>query len=173
MDRTDFDTFYRNHFRFVWNAVRRLRVPHASEDDVLQEVFVEAAKALAQGIEVQDTHAWLYGVTRNIARNHWRKTKSTEALPVAAESGDFELSADADENPETLSAQSQAVGLLQKLLHDVAPENRIAFELVEIEGLSPNEASALLEVPVNTIYSRVRRGKEQLQRAHRAHTEAL
>ncbi len=164
----DFDSFYETYFLFIRTAVDRLRLPPATRDDVIQDVFVVVATAADRLPDIKNIHGWLVGVVRNVARKHWRLMYDGEKRRVVAgeESGDFQLF-DSGESPELQSASRERRRLLHRLLLDLSAEHREAVLLVEIEGLDPAQAAVILDVNINTLYSRLRRAKEQMAEASR------
>jgi RNA polymerase sigma-70 factor (ECF subfamily) len=66
-----FDAIFRAHLDYVWR-VARVMVDDASADDIAQDVFLVARRRLHEA-PVRSIRGWLYGITRNVARNHRRQ----------------------------------------------------------------------------------------------------
>ena len=157
-----FAALYAEHFAFVWRSARRLGVPLAAVDDVVQDVFLVAHRKLAE-FEGRSSHrTWLFGIARKVARDYRPKTAQrmhqareldTDALPTA------------DSGPLVLAQQAESARLLQSMLDELEEDRRAAFILVDLEELSVPEAALALAVNVNTLYSRVRAARQDLSEA--------
>jgi len=147
---------FREHYPFVLRALVCLGVTPIDADDVAQEVFVVAHRRRAAFDGDRRPRAWLYGIARRLARSR-RRARTTDALDAlpAASVGD----------PERAAAQSQALTLALRCLDRLSPKLREVFVLVELEGLGAPEVAQILELPVNTVYSRVRLGRERFDAA--------
>lgn len=147
---------FREHYPFVLRALVCLGVTPIDADDVAQEVFVVAHRRRADFDHERPPRAWLYGIARRLARSRRRAhtTDALDALP-AATVGD----------PEHAAAQSQALSLALRCLERLSPKLREVFVLTELEGLAAPEVAQILELPVNTVYSRLRLGRERFDAA--------
>ncbi len=149
------------HFEFIWRALRGLGVPAANVDDATQQVFWIAAQKLnviASGSE----RAFLFSTARGVAANARRaRSRSREQ----ADDGALELMSDAAPDPEEAAQKSQAKRLLEKVLSEMNEDLRTVFVLFELEGLTSVEIADLLQIPVGTAASRLRRAREEFQLA--------
>jgi RNA polymerase sigma factor (sigma-70 family) len=150
-----FHAIYRSEFAFVWACARRLGVAPAVVDDAVQDVFLTAYRRLDHLRYEVSPRAWLYGVTRRVA-SHYRRgarrhARKGEALRVAQPGN--------DPPQQRIDAARQ----LERLLAPLSPANREVFELVELLGMSGPEVAAELGQPLNTVYSRLRLARAQLQ----------
>jgi RNA polymerase sigma-70 factor (ECF subfamily) len=147
------------HFEFIWRTLRGLGVPAANVDDATQQVFWIAAQKLdviASGSE----RAFLFSTARGVAANARRaRTRSREQ----ADDGALELMSDAAPDPEEAAQKSQAKRLLEKVLSEMSEDLRTVFVLFELEGLTSVEIAELLQIPVGTAASRLRRAREEFQ----------
>jgi RNA polymerase sigma-70 factor (ECF subfamily) len=145
------------HHLFLWRAVRRMGVPAAQVDDAVQEVFCVAHRRLAD-IRQDRERAFLFAVAVNIASDMRRKAaRSRERLDETA----IDVAASAYPGPEEMLDQRRARAQLDDVLDALADDVRAVFVLVEMEGMTLPEVAALLEIPLGTVTSRLRRGREQ------------
>lgn len=149
----------RTHFREVWRALRRLGVPEAHADDAAQEVFLVASRKLAT-IEPGRERQFLHAVALRVAANARR---ARNVRPESAESPTVERALGPLPNPEALLDRKQARELLDSVLDDMTEDLRTAFVLFELEGYSGPEVAELLEIPLGTATSRLRRARESFQ----------
>lgn len=143
------------HFDFIWRSLRRLGVPHADVDDSAQEVFMVASRRL-DDIEPGRERAFLFGTAARVAST-FRRTVSRRR-----EHGGMDLddTVDPSPDPEQAIARLRSRETLQQLLLDMDLEYRTVFVLFELEQLAVPEIAELLEIPVGTVASRLRRARE-------------
>lgn len=154
---------FSEHGDFVFRTLQYLGVPGSSLDDGLQDVFVTAHRRW-DAFEGRSTpRTWLYGIARRVAfryrrknENHRRRFVLTERV-VEAVDAPFE--------------QANARRSVQALLAGLDEDKRASFVLVEVEGFTAAEAAELLEIPLGTVYSRVRAAWARLREAAREEVE--
>ena len=78
--RSDLDAMFDQHMDAVWRFVRRRVSSAADADDVTAEVFATACRRAADLPAEEERHLWLYGVARNVLRNHARSTERRRRL---------------------------------------------------------------------------------------------
>ncbi len=148
---------YATQWRFVWRSVRKMGIPDPRIEDVVQDVFVVVGRQLSTFEGRSSIRTWLYGIAFRVAQDdHRRRAKEARTLQSPAEN---------QMGPEAYAQRVQAAQLLNELLAELPPEQRVVFVMTELEGLSPAEVAAETEVGVNTVYSRLRRAREHLERA--------
>lgn len=148
------------HFDFIWRSLRRVGLSSADADDAAQEVFVVAARKLEQ-IAAGKERAFLFGAALRVASTH-RRTRARRR-----EHPDAEMTEHGDHapGPEQLVERHRARALLDQVLDEIEMDSRTVFVLFELEELSTPEIAELLELPVGTVASRLRRAREAFQAA--------
>lgn len=136
----------------VWRFTAALVDPGAA-DDLTQETYLRAFKALP-GFEARSSvRTWLLGIARRTCADHLRSVVRRRKL-------DARLAAVAwTERPQTDPAQRLGAA---DLLARLGEERRTAFVLTQVLGLSYAEAAVVEDVPVGTIRSRVARARDEL-----------
>ena len=144
------------HYDAIWRTLRRLGLNDAQADDGAQRVFVVAARrvdAIVQGHEGR----YLYGIAVRVASESRRRD------PARREVGDdaalAQLADDAPGPEESLLAH-EAREALDAVLADMPDDLREVLVLIEIEELAVADVAELLEIPVGTAASRLRRARE-------------
>jgi RNA polymerase sigma factor (sigma-70 family) len=130
-------------------------------EDILQDVFYQLAEADQMMKPIEQISAWLYTVARNRITDLYRK-KKTESMPefesdddnIPAELG--ELLFDEGNTPETEYLKSLVWEELEKALNELPDEQRIVFELNELQGVSFKEIAQMIGETENTLISRKR-----------------
>ncbi|WP_346660321.1 RNA polymerase sigma factor [Nannocystis pusilla] len=150
-----FRAIYDREFPFVWAAARHFGVPAAARDDVVQDVFLTAFRRFDQVHYQVSARAWLYGVTRRVA-SHWHRGAARHSRRIAAFG---ELTGSPGEAPHE---RHDSARVLERLLARLPRGARDVWELTELLGMSGPEIAAELDLPLNTVYSRLRLARAQL-----------
>lgn len=151
-----FQALYRAEFAFVWSAAQHFGVAAGTVDDVVQEVFLTAYRRLDQLHFEVSPRAWLFGVTRRVAFRHRRG-----AARLARRHAAFaELARPQAAAPQQRHDDAQ---LLTRVLGELADGTRTVWEMTELLGMSAPEIASELGLPLNTVYSRLRLARQQLQ----------
>lgn len=161
-----FEEIYDTHFDFVWRAVRRLGVPEASTDDAVQDVFLVVHRRRASFEGRSSLKTWLYGIVLRVARDH-RRRRDRKDHGVAL---DHEL-ADPGSGPAELAAKHEALRILDRILDELSEDKREIFVLAEVAELTVPEIASLLELNLNTAYSRLRAARAEFEAALKRHRD--
>ena len=145
-----FADVYREHFAMVWRLCAN-RVPEASLDDVVQEVFLVVHRKLPEFEGRSSVRTWVFGIVRRVTRDYRRAAYNKPLGPPIDEDV-----VDERELPSEALARKQALAVLDEALEKMPEEQRDAFLLMEVEQLTSREAAELLEVNENTVRTRVR-----------------
>ena len=136
----------------VWRFTAALVDPGAA-DDLTQETFLRAFRALTGFEGRSSVRTWLLGIARRVCADHLRAVVRRRRL-------DARLAAQAyTEVPHPDPAHRLGA---DDLLGRLSEERRTAFVLTQVLGLSYAEAAAVEDVPVGTIRSRVARARDEL-----------
>ena len=146
----------REHHAFVWRSARRLGVREGDLDDVVQEVFLAAAKNI-DSIQHGRERGYLFRSCIYLA-SHARRSVQRRREVVDEERLSEEL--DVRPSPEQAAATSQARARLQALLEEMPADFRAVFVLFELESMTMAEIAEVLHVPPGTVASRLRRARE-------------
>lgn len=143
----------------VWRQLRAMGVADRYLEDATQEVFLIAHRKVV-GFEGRARFGtWLYAIAHRVGCNFRRKAKrdaQTEPFAVQHESD--------ERNPEQVLVNKQAAELVQSFCNNLSEKLRDVFVLCLLEGQPAGEVAALLRVPENTIYSRVRLVREAFKK---------
>jgi len=149
----------KTYFANVWRFLRSLGVPERALDDATQEVFLVAARKLAE-IQPGAEKAFLFGAAVHVAREMRRKHGREQ---LAEDPDDESLEPAQLTTPEDTLGRKQEQDVLMSLLAGLTDELRTVFVLYEIEGQTMPEIAELLGLPAGTVASRLRRGREQFE----------
>jgi RNA polymerase sigma-70 factor (ECF subfamily) len=143
------------HFDFIWRSMRRFGLTEADADDAAQRVFVVASRKL-EVIEEGRERAFLFGTGYRVVREIRRTKARRPEAPLANE----EDAEDPAPTPEEFADRARARALLDRVLCEMPLEARSVFVLFELEELTVPQIAVMLEVPVGTVASRLRLGRE-------------
>ncbi|MCA9682105.1 MAG: RNA polymerase sigma factor, partial [Myxococcales bacterium] len=151
-----FTSLYRSHYDFVWRCGLRLGVHPREIDDVVQETFLVALRRLddfdTEGSAQPST--WLFGILRNVVRNHKRGDARRERKLGALSEMREHLGS--DKASEHAATEALGWSLLDDFLATLDDERRAIYVLAELEGASSQEIGSTLGLNANTARSRLR-----------------
>lgn len=158
----DFSDFYREYSPFVHRVLKRMGLPTSDSDDAVHEVFLVAYRRRGDLYDASYARSWLYGIARRVAakfrRHASRKVRDVSTMPEVA-------------NPREGYEQLDAARLAHRCIEQIDERRRMVFVLVELEGMSAPEVADALELNVNTVYSRLRKGRAEFERELRRLTD--
>ncbi len=148
-----FRSIFDEHFEYVLRSLMRLGAPEADLDDLAQEVFVVLHRRLPELDLSRPLKPYLFGVALNVVRAHRGKARRapTQSLGEQERGG-------SDPNLRALLAAD----LVHRALATLDDDVRAVVILRDLDGCSMAEVTATLEIPRDTAYGRLRRGREQL-----------
>jgi RNA polymerase sigma-70 factor (ECF subfamily) len=146
----------REYHPFVWRLLRRLGVPSSGTDDATQQVFLVAMRRVAQ-IATGKEKSFLFGVALRVASDERRSAKNRERP------GSIPDTIAPFPEPEEVADASRKREILQQALLEMPLELRTVFVLFELEQMTKTEVASLLELPVGTAVSRLRRAREHFR----------
>ena len=158
------------HLDALYTMALRLSRNPDDANDLLQETVLRAYRFFHQFESGTNCRAWMLTILFNNFRNGYRKSSREQP---ASSPEEFErkvegesLRADpAGSNPEALLSGQGMEGEVESALGSLPTEFREAILLVDVEELSYQEVSAVLNVPIGTVKSRVSRGRAILREA--------
>lgn len=128
-------------------------------DDLLQETFLKIHGALGTLRHRGRLAPWVYGIARNVVRDHYRHRAREAATATATK-----LAAEADDDgPEFVNPQASL--WLHAFIENLPPTYREAVRLAEIDGLRQQEVADRLGISLSGAKSRVQRGRAMLRAA--------
>jgi RNA polymerase sigma-70 factor (ECF subfamily) len=158
-----FRSMYDMHVDFVWRNLRRLGVPTAEADDRTQEVFVIAHRRFDQFEDRgHGPRAWLFQIVLRVAsdaRRHKRRH------PEDPDGGVAEAKESTEPQQAAELARREALDCLDKALATIDVNRRAVLVLHEIEEMTAPEIAEVLSIPLNTVYSRLRVARVELEQA--------
>jgi len=164
-DKHAFDLLVSKYQRRLSRLISRFVRDSAEAEDVTQEAFIKAYRALASFRGESAFYTWLYRIGINTAKNHLLSNKRRAPTSTAFDAEEAESFEDAGllrevNTPENELMSKQVVGVVQASLQQLPEDLRSALTLREIEGLSYEEIASVMNCPVGTVRSRIFRARE-------------
>jgi RNA polymerase sigma-70 factor, ECF subfamily len=150
------EEMYTAHVRLVRSVCRSLLRDRNEAEDAVQQTFLSAQRALANGSSPREPAAWLAVIARNECLARVRE-RMREPLPIEAEPTDF--GADA----HTVAVSRYDVATLREALADLPRAQREAILLRELRGLSYDEVARSLSLTTGAVESLIFRARRTLQ----------
>ena len=157
-DRNAFSELVRIHSQGVLNVIYRMCGNMQVAEDAAQETFIQAWLRLQSYRPQSSLRNWLYRVAVNTAIDMLRKDK--RILPGKIE--DLNLR-DSEPGPEAVVASAERTEMVQEAVLTLPDASRAVLVLREFEGLSYQEISESLEIPVGTVMSRLNYARKLLR----------
>ena len=160
---TTFRAMYDAHVDFVWRNLRRLGVAEADSEDRTQEVFVVAHRRFAEFADRgHGPRAWLFQIVLRVASDARRHNRRHPEVPDGGVSLDR---ASVEPQQTEAIARREALSRLDGALASIDLGRRAVLVLHEIEEMTAREIAQVLGIPLNTVYSRLRVGRVELEQA--------
>ena len=163
MPEPTFREVYDEHFRFVWRSLRRLGVPESDVADAVQDVFLVVHRRLGEFEGRSKVSTWLYGICLRVARD--RKRSAFVRRNASDDEGALDERPDERADVGAEAERRQGLAVLEAMLDELPLEQRAVFTLFELDGMSGDAIAELCEIPVGTVWSRLRIAREAFQRA--------
>jgi len=159
-----FAAVYLEHVDYVWTNLRRLGVPWTELDDAVQETFIVAFRRWDDFDSQLQWRSWLFGIARRVASHHRRGSGRRLRLVEAVNREPAPPLGTAPQDPDDAVAHKDAARLVQHFLETLSPRRREVFILAELEGMTGASIADALGIPANTVWSRLRAGRESFER---------
>ncbi len=166
-DKQAFDLLVIKYQRKIMRLLSRMIRDPAEIEDVAQEAFIKAYRALPQFRGESAFYTWLYRIAINTARNWLAANKRAPSTPSAFENEEGETFNESDvltdgSNPESEMASRQIAETVNKAINYLPEELRNAIVMREIDGMSYEDIAESMNCPIGTVRSRIFRAREAI-----------
>jgi RNA polymerase sigma-70 factor, ECF subfamily len=156
---------YRQLFPFVWRALRAFGVAVPHLDDAAQDVFVVVHRRLEEFRHESTPRTWIFEIAYRTALNYRRRERRKGGLCT--------LETDAPSpgpDPEARLRSAQAWDFVSRFLEELDEDKRAVFVLTQLEGLSATQVAETLNIPTNTVYTRLHHARGAFRDALAKHS---
>jgi RNA polymerase sigma-70 factor, ECF subfamily len=165
-DKAAFDLLVIKYQHKIVHLVNRYVKDPSEAQDVAQDAFIKAYRALAEFRGESAFYTWLYRIAINTAKNYLL-SRSRRHYDYEVDVQDAEQVGDAQqlkdiETPEELLMNEQVVHVIREAIESLPDEMRIAITLREFEGMSYEDIAETMGCPIGTVRSRIFRAREAI-----------
>lgn len=163
-DTRAFDLLVKKYQHKIIGLIGRYVHDHAEVQDVAQEAFIKAYRALGKFRAESAFYTWMYRIAINTAKNHLvsrgRRPPGSDLDIVDAEILDQSGRLSDTETPEAAMARDQLKAAIFDAIEALPDDLRTAITLRELDGLSYEDIAHIMACPVGTVRSRIFRARE-------------
>ena len=167
-DKQAFNLLVSKYQRRVIRLLSRLIRDPAEIEDVTQEAFIKAYRALPNFRGESAFYTWLYRIAVNTAKNYLaaqgRRPRTVSEFQGGDDGESFEAIDVVEDNntPESAMLTRQVAETVNRAIEALPEDLRTAITLREIEGLSYEEIAQAMSCPIGTVRSRIFRAREAI-----------
>jgi len=173
-----FNTLVLEYQDMLYRIALRIVHDESIAEDALQEAMIHAFRHI-KSFRGGNFKSWLARVTVNASYDELRRGKRHLGLPLEQFTNDGdeiespEWMRDSAPGPEERAEQSELQKALGQCIKALVPDYRLMVILVDMEGMSYEEAAQVARVPVGTVKSRLARARMQIRKSLQAHRNLL
>ncbi|MDA5563827.1 RNA polymerase sigma factor RpoE [Cobetia sp. MMG027] len=168
-DNRAFDLLVNKYQHKILGLISRYVHDHAEVQDVAQEAFIKAYRALSNFRAESAFYTWMYRIAINTAKNHLvsrgRRPPGTDLDIGDAEVLDQSGRLADVETPEAAMARDELEKVVFDAIEKLPEDLRTAITLREFDGLSYEDIAEVMQCPVGTVRSRIFRARESVDKA--------
>lgn len=167
-ERAAFDVLVRRYQHRVIAVISRYIGDRAEAEDVAQDSFIRAYRAIGGFRGDAQFYTWLHRIAINTAKNHLvamkRRPPTDDIDVVDAEQFDAALALRETDTPERELMRQEVEQTVMRAVNALPDELRQAITLREVEGLAYDEIAQQLGCPIGTVRSRIFRAREAIDK---------
>lgn len=166
-DKRAFELLVEKYQRKLGRLLARFIRDPAEVEDVTQEAFIKAYRALPAFRGDSAFYTWLYRIGINTAKNYLMALGRRAPTSTEVEAEDAEGFEDAEQlrdinTPESLLLSKEIAQTVNATIDELPEELRTAIQLREIEGMSYEDIARIMDCPIGTVRSRIFRAREAI-----------
>ena len=167
-DKQAFELLVAKYQRRVVRLISRLVRDPAEQEDIAQEAFIKAYRAIPNFRGESAFYTWLYRIAVNTAKNYLasqgRRPRTVGEFQSDEDGESFGVNEVVEDNntPDAVLHSRQVAETVNKAIERLPSDLRMAVTLREIEGLSYEEIAQAMDCPIGTVRSRIFRAREAI-----------
>jgi len=166
-DKRAFELLVEKYQRKLGRLLARFIRDPAEVEDVTQEAFIKAYRALPAFRGESAFYTWLYRIGINTAKNYLMALGRRAPTSTDVEAGDAEAFEDGEQlrdinTPESVLLSTEIARTVNATIDELPEELRTAIQLREIEGMSYEDIARIMDCPIGTVRSRIFRAREAI-----------
>lgn len=168
-DKRAFDLLVKKYQHKIIALIGRYVNDHHEQQDVAQEAFIKAYRALSNFRAESAFYTWMYRIAINTAKNHLvsrgRRPPRTDVDVEDAENFSLVTSMRDNDTPESNLMRDELEERIFSAMDLLPDDLKTAISLREFEGLSYEDIAEVMQCPVGTVRSRIFRAREAIDKA--------
>jgi RNA polymerase sigma-70 factor (ECF subfamily) len=166
-DKRAFELLVEKYQRKLGRLLARFVRDPAEVEDVTQEAFIKAYRALPAFRGDSAFYTWLYRIGINTAKNYLMALRRRAPTSTEVEAEDAEGFEDGEQlrdinTPESVLLSKEIAQTVNATIDELPEELRAAIQLREIEGMSYEDIARIMDCPIGTVRSRIFRAREAI-----------
>lgn len=165
-DKTAFDALVRKYQHKIVKLVSRYVYEPAEAQDIAQETFIKAYRALPRFRGDSAFYTWIYRIAINTAKNYLvaNSRRPVDQQLDLQDPEQYEMNARLKnvDTPESMLLTDEIQATVEGAIQELPEELRTAIVLRELEGMSYEEIAVAMDCPVGTVRSRIFRAREAI-----------
>jgi RNA polymerase sigma-70 factor (ECF subfamily) len=150
---------YDRHAHGVWRAVSRVLADSADVEDVVHATFLNLPRIAPSYDGRPECAGWLYGIAVRLSMRHSRGVGRFRRMLASLA---HVMTARSPRDPERTASDLEDMALFESALEGLSVKKRAVFVLVDLEGLTSEEASKALGIPAATVRTRLLHARREL-----------
>lgn len=166
-DKRAFELLVEKYQRKLGRLLARFIRDPAEVEDVTQEAFIKAYRALPAFRGDSAFYTWLYRIGINTAKNYLMALGRRAPTSTEVEAEDAEGYEDGEQlrdinTPESVLMSAEIARTVNATIEELPEELRTAIQLRELEGMSYEDIARIMDCPIGTVRSRIFRAREAI-----------
>lgn len=167
-DKRAFDLLVLKYQHKIFAVISRFIRDHSEVQDVAQDAFIKAYKALPNFRGESAFYTWMYRIAINTAKNYLvARNRRPPASDLDVDDAEFYSGNEAMQEmntPERNLLRDELQAVIDQAFKDLPEDLRMAVTLREIDGLSYEEIAEAMNCPIGTVRSRIFRAREAIDK---------
>ncbi|HEX2944620.1 MAG TPA: sigma-70 family RNA polymerase sigma factor [Clostridia bacterium] len=167
-DAAAFEELIEAYQKKIFNLAYRIVGNYDDAADLAQEAMIRIFRSIANFREQSSFSTWVYRITTNVCLDEIRRKKNTRVLSldeeIHVEDGEVKRQIMSDEpQPDEVAEREELRSLIDSAIKSLPEDQRLVLTLRDLQGLSYEEISKILDCPVGTVKSRINRARQALK----------
>ncbi|ODC03772.1 RNA polymerase sigma factor RpoE [Terasakiispira papahanaumokuakeensis] len=167
-DKRAFDLLVKKYQHKIIALISRYIQDHSEVQDVAQEAFIKAYRALPRFRAESAFYTWMYRIAINTAKNHLvargRRPPGSDIDVDDAENYSYALAMKDGDTPEANLMRDELESAIYNVIEQLPDDLRTAISLREFDGMSYEDIAQVMDCPVGTVRSRIFRAREAIDK---------
>ncbi|MBU2912860.1 MULTISPECIES: RNA polymerase sigma factor [Reichenbachiella] len=163
-DETAFKLLFDRYAKMVYNTALNFLQVQEDAEEVTQDVFLEVHHKIDQFEGKSSIKTWIYRITCNKALERIRSAKRKKRFAFFVSVDDANLQNTIIDHPGVDEEHKEKMALIQRLLGGLAENQRVAFTLFHMEGLTYQEITKVMNISLSSVESLMFRAKSNLKK---------